>query len=120
MEVKLSLVFMLLALTMMANKASSFPAEPSWGGLSPFHNVVIETGAVGDYIGEDNEMLLDSEASRRGLARRRTYVGYNALKANAVPCGRRGHSYYNCQKRQRANPYKRGCNAITHCVRYTG
>jgi len=120
MEVKLSLVFLLLALAMVADKANSFP-DSTWGGVSHFNHVVVGgAGAIGDFIGDDNEMLLDSEASRRSLARGRSYIGYDALKANQVPCGRRGHSYYNCQKRQRANPYKRGCSAITHCARYTG
>ncbi|PON58396.1 Rapid ALkalinization Factor [Parasponia andersonii] len=117
MEVKLSLVFLMMALAITA-RASSF-SEPGWG-LNHFNHVVSSGGPIGDYIGDDNEMLLDSEASRRELARGRTFVGYEAMKANSVPCGRRGHSYYNCNKRQRANPYKRGCSAITHCARYTG
>ncbi|PON38857.1 Rapid ALkalinization Factor [Parasponia andersonii] len=116
--VKLSLVFLVLALA-MTDKVYSFNSE-SGRGLNHFYQAVSSGGPVGDYIGDDNEMLLDSEASRRALARGRSHIGYEALKANSVPCGRRGHSYYDCQKRQRANPYKRGCSAITHCARYTG
>ncbi|KAF4374194.1 hypothetical protein CsatB_000887 [Cannabis sativa] len=117
MEVKLCLVFLLLAAAIAA-EAYSF-SEPSWG-LNHLDHAVSSASRVGDYIGDDNENLLDSEASRRALARGRSYIGYGALKANSVPCGRRGQSYYDCQKRQRANPYKRGCSAITHCARYTG
>ncbi|KAH7546020.1 protein RALF-like 19 [Ziziphus jujuba] len=111
MEVKLCLIFLLLALAVVA-EASSFH-DASWGLDHLSH------GSVGDFIGEDNEMLMDSEASRRALAGGRKYISYSALKKNRVPCGRRGQSYYNCQKRQRANPYKRGCTVITHCARFT-
>ncbi|KAE9591727.1 putative rapid ALkalinization Factor [Lupinus albus] len=45
------------------------------------------------------------------------YIGYNSLTANKVPCGQRGRSYYNCQQRGRANPYRRACTAVTHCAR---
>ncbi|CAL0313907.1 unnamed protein product [Lupinus luteus] len=72
---------------------------------------------IGDLIGDDNEELLDSEANRRTLRGRRRYIGYNSLRANQVPCGSRGRSYYNCQQRGRANPYRRGCTAVTHCAR---
>ena len=117
--VKLSLVFLVVALA-ITNKAYSFSTESNRGLNFFYHAVSSSGGSVGDYIGDDNEMVLDSEANRRVLARGRSYIGYGALKANAVPCGRRGQSYYNCQKRQRANPYKRGCSAITHCARHTG
>ncbi|XP_020221298.1 protein RALF-like 19 [Cajanus cajan] len=76
-------------------------------------------GAVGDLIGDDNEMLLDSESNRRTLGSRQRYISYGALRANNVPCGRHGRSYYNCQQRGRANPYSRGCSRITHCARDT-
>ncbi|KAL0759865.1 hypothetical protein Bca101_076015 [Brassica carinata] len=71
-------------------------------------------------IGDDDELesLMDSETNRRQLARGRRYIGYDALKKNNVPCNRRGRSYYDCKKRRRNNPYRRGCSAITHCYRY--
>ncbi|KAK2436667.1 hypothetical protein P8452_32929 [Trifolium repens] len=74
---------------------------------------------VGDLIGEDNEMLMESDFSRRTLAGRRKYISYGALKADQVPCGRRGQSYYDCQQRSQANPYRRGCTKVTHCARDT-
>ncbi|PKI79477.1 protein RALF-like 19 [Punica granatum] len=64
------------------------------------------------------EMLMDSEINRRQLAAAR-YISYGALRKNSIPCNRRGHSYYNCSKQKRANPYRRGCSVITHCKRFT-
>ena len=75
---------------------------------------------VGDLIGDDNEILLDSETNRRTLAGRQRYISYGSLKADQVPCGRRGRSYYDCNQRGKANPYRRGCTRATHCARNTG
>ncbi|KAE9607212.1 hypothetical protein Lal_00025835 [Lupinus albus] len=105
MNFKYMLVFLLLALAMVAE-------------ASKIHDISFNhVTTVGDLIGDDNEELLDSEANRRTLWGRRRYIGYNSLRANQVPCGSRGRSYYNCQRRGRANPYRRGCTAITHCAR---
>uniref|UniRef100_A0A0E0L0V3 Uncharacterized protein n=1 Tax=Oryza punctata TaxID=4537 RepID=A0A0E0L0V3_ORYPU len=58
---------------------------------------------------------------RRALAARKPtnrYVSYSALDANKVPCNKRGQTYYqNCASQQAANPYRRGCSAITRCSR---
>ncbi|OVA14861.1 Rapid ALkalinization Factor [Macleaya cordata] len=62
----------------------------------------------------ENEFEMDSEISRRILATSQ-YISYEALKKNTVPCSRRGASYYNCQPGAQANPYNRGCSAITRC-----
>uniref|UniRef100_A0A0E0EWM4 Rapid alkalinization factor n=1 Tax=Oryza meridionalis TaxID=40149 RepID=A0A0E0EWM4_9ORYZ len=43
------------------------------------------------------------------------YISYDALFADRVPCSLRGASYYNCQPGAEANPYTRGCSAITQC-----
>ncbi|PNT73526.1 protein RALF-like 33 [Brachypodium distachyon] len=43
------------------------------------------------------------------------YIGYDALRRNAVPCSYRGASYYNCRPGGQANPYSRGCSSITRC-----
>lgn len=69
---------------------------------------------VGD--DDDAEFLMDSESNRRILAGRR-YISYGALRRNTVPCSRRGASYYNCRPGAQANPYRRGCSAITRCRR---
>ncbi|KAL1549788.1 rapid alkalinization factor-like [Salvia divinorum] len=63
---------------------------------------------------EEEEFELDSESNRRILATRR-YISYGALQRNNVPCSRRGASYYNCRPGAQANPYRRGCSAITRC-----
>ncbi|GMI74011.1 RAPID ALKALINIZATION FACTOR 1, RALF-LIKE 1, rapid alkalinization factor 1 [Hibiscus trionum] len=43
------------------------------------------------------------------------YISYGALQRDVVPCSLRGGSYYNCQPGAEANPYDRGCSAITRC-----
>ncbi|KAL9661596.1 hypothetical protein QQ045_026420 [Rhodiola kirilowii] len=53
------------------------------------------------------------------MARIRKFISYAALRRNSIPRKRRGASYYNCNARQRASPYKRGCSRITRCYRYT-
>ncbi|XP_061341607.1 protein RALF-like 19 [Gastrolobium bilobum] len=72
-----------------------------------------------DLIVDDNEFLMVSESNHRQLYGRKRYISYGALRANQTPCRRRGRSYYNCRQRGRANPYRRGCTAITHCARQT-
>ncbi|KAI3986398.1 hypothetical protein MKX01_002243 [Papaver californicum] len=68
-----------------------------------------EGSTVGDC---ENEM--DSEISRRILATTK-YISYESLKKNSVPCSEKGASYYNCKPGAQANPYNRGCSAITKC-----
>ncbi|KAF8387836.1 hypothetical protein HHK36_026497 [Tetracentron sinense] len=70
-------------------------------------------GSIADCLAGD-EFDMDSETNRRILATSQ-YISYGALKRNSVPCSRRGASYYNCQPGAQANPYKRGCSAITRC-----
>uniref|UniRef100_A0A0E0D0C9 Rapid alkalinization factor 1 n=1 Tax=Oryza meridionalis TaxID=40149 RepID=A0A0E0D0C9_9ORYZ len=43
------------------------------------------------------------------------YISYAALMRNSVPCSIPGASYYNCRPGADANPYTRGCSAITQC-----
>jgi hypothetical protein len=84
------------------------------------------SGAVGECgVDEDEELGLGGvgEALRRSMAQRQPtsrYIGYAALRADQVPCNKRGRSYYtNCASQQKANPYRRGCSAITRCQRNT-
>ncbi|PHT60000.1 Rapid alkalinization factor 23 [Capsicum baccatum] len=75
-------------------------------------------GSIGECLageGSDEEFSVDSESTRRMLAYRRRYISYGALSRNRVPCSRRGASYYNCRPGAQANPYRRGCSAITRC-----
>ncbi|KAF7824911.1 protein RALF-like 19 [Senna tora] len=105
MEFKPWLVLLVLALAVMVMAEAS----------SSVHDMGLHR-TVEESIGEDGEML--SESTRRTLRVAR-YLSYNALKANKIPCGQRGRSYYNCNARQRANPYNRGCSVITNCYRWT-
>ncbi|XP_077239913.1 ralf-like 33 [Tasmannia lanceolata] len=71
------------------------------------------TGSISDCISGE-EFSMDSDLNRRILATTQ-YISYQALRANSVPCSRRGASYYNCRAGAQANPYRRGCSAITRC-----
>ncbi|KAI6703733.1 hypothetical protein NL676_012869 [Syzygium grande] len=108
MGLKFWAMFLLLSLAVVAESSPYSFGFVGAGDLSV---------SVGDSMDAFDEMMMDSEINRRQLAGRRRYVSYGALKKNTVPCNRRGHSYYNCNKMKRANPYKRGCSAITHLTR---
>ncbi|ONM60708.1 Rapid alkalinization factor [Zea mays] len=43
------------------------------------------------------------------------FISYAALSRDSTPCSQRGASYYNCRPGAEANPYSRGCDAITRC-----
>ncbi|TKW24810.1 hypothetical protein SEVIR_3G074400v4 [Setaria viridis] len=69
---------------------------------------------------EEDEVVV----ARRSMTARQPrdrYISYAALRADQVPCNQRGRSYYsNCgASQQPANPYRRGCSAITRCARNT-
>ncbi|KAF7036183.1 hypothetical protein CFC21_046921 [Triticum aestivum] len=78
-------------------------------------------GTVGEcmeYFGVDGEGESEVAAmagKRRVLQDGSGYIGYDALRRDNVPCSQRGASYYNCQAGAEANPYSRGCSAITQC-----
>ncbi|KAJ8755068.1 hypothetical protein K2173_016673 [Erythroxylum novogranatense] len=74
---------------------------------------------IGDHIGKEEEIMMESDISRRLLAQKTRYFSYAALKANATPCQKKGRSYFNCRGHERANPYRRACTHITHCQRFT-
>ncbi|KAJ3688498.1 hypothetical protein LUZ61_017662 [Rhynchospora tenuis] len=69
----------------------------------------------GDSLGECLEDEMDDTTTRRFLAGSLNYISYGALRRDTVPCSRRGASYYNCRPGGQANPYRRGCSAITRC-----
>ncbi|VAH09718.1 unnamed protein product [Triticum turgidum subsp. durum] len=67
-------------------------------------------GLQGQCAADEQELV-----GRKPSAR---YISYAALRADATPCDKRGQSYYtNCGSMQQANPYTRGCSAITRCAR---
>ncbi|CAH8324202.1 unnamed protein product [Eruca vesicaria subsp. sativa] len=72
------------------------------------------TGSIAECSMATAEFEMDSEINRCILATTR-YISYDALRRNTVPCSRRGTSYYNCRRGAQANPYSRGCSAITRC-----
>ncbi|KAF7851198.1 hypothetical protein BT93_L4343 [Corymbia citriodora subsp. variegata] len=112
MEFRLCLVCLLLAMAIAAAAKSV-----------SFDHISFSLGCqsgLGECDEFDLEPEMDSEINRRLLAARRRYISYNAMKRNSVPCSRRGRSYYNCNRMKKANPYKRGCSAITRCRRITG
>ncbi|AES71939.1 protein RALF-like 22 [Medicago truncatula] len=74
------------------------------------------TKTIGECLTDPEMMMMDSESNRRVLAMQKKYISYDTLKRDMVPCDRPGASYYNCHRRQ-ANPYSRGCEVITACVR---
>ncbi|KDP38641.1 hypothetical protein JCGZ_03994 [Jatropha curcas] len=113
MSLKFWVVLMLMAIAMVTK---STIAEPAVNGSNSTRKL------VGDEINEDEEMMVDSEATHRLLAGRRKFkkfLSYDVLKANATPCKKRGNSYYGCRVKTKANPYRRGCSVITLCYRYT-
>ncbi|XP_051130606.1 rapid alkalinization factor-like [Andrographis paniculata] len=107
---KLLLVVCLIASLIVAN--ASVGADSGW--IMP----ALRSGCRGTVAeclqNDDEEFEMDSESHRRILATRR-YISYGALQRNSVPCSRRGASYYNCRPGAQANPYRRGCSAITRC-----
>uniref|UniRef100_A0A5B6YGR9 Rapid ALkalinization Factor n=1 Tax=Davidia involucrata TaxID=16924 RepID=A0A5B6YGR9_DAVIN len=121
MGFRLGLVVLLLASAMAVE--SKLVGETDWG-LAHLSGTTSRGGGgnnellVSDFINPEEETMMGSESARRTLAQTR-FISYGALKANNIPCNRRGNSYYNCNQRGRANPYRRGCSHITRCARYT-
>ncbi|KAK1417861.1 hypothetical protein QVD17_26995 [Tagetes erecta] len=117
-------LLMICTLIILINTITlSFPTvEASSGDNLSWIPATTSTGSITDWIAgdldfDDNEFAMDSETNRRILAARRRYISYGALSKNNVPCSRRGASYYNCRSGGQANPYSRGCSAITRCRR---
>ncbi|KAK4256621.1 hypothetical protein QN277_006324 [Acacia crassicarpa] len=100
--------FLLLCTILALHALVCSSATVDFGGIFP----LLENR--GELLGSEFEM--ESEISRRILATTR-YISYGALRRNTVPCSRRGASYYNCRPGAQANPYSRGCSAITRCRR---
>ncbi|KAK4743727.1 hypothetical protein SAY87_010039 [Trapa incisa] len=111
MELRLWLIGLFLVLAAVAESSSIDPNSTD-------HRYSLSSGGRGLEGLDSQEMLMDSETSRRQLAASR-YISYGALKKNAIPCNQRGQSYYNCNKMKKINPYRRGCSVITHCKRFT-
>ncbi|KAL5219835.1 hypothetical protein ABZP36_024548 [Zizania latifolia] len=78
-----------------------------------------ELGVIGFAAGSDDGdafgFSADSVAVVRRVLQGQNYISYGALSAGRTPCSVRGASYYNCRPGGQANPYSRGCSAITQC-----
>lgn len=120
------LVTHMIALAFPAVDAASSGGDHRLGWL-PTSTSTVRSGCRGsmaeclaegaDLEIDDMELFMDSETNRRILATNKRYISYGSLSRNNVPCSRRGASYYNCRSGGQANPYSRGCSAITRCRR---
>ncbi|KAG9444794.1 hypothetical protein H6P81_016134 [Aristolochia fimbriata] len=104
------LVFSVLIVAALVSASTVRAGEHEFGWMPARSGC---NGNLGECLEED-EFEMDSEINRRILATSQ-YISYEALKRNSVPCSRRGASYYNCRSGAQANPYSRGCSAITRC-----
>lgn len=111
----ISAVILAVHVAVSASSAVDFNSDHQLGFFTTMKPAC--TGSVGECGDElDLEFDMDSEINRRILATR-GYISYGALRRGTVPCSRRGASYYNCRAGGQANPYSRGCSAITRCRR---
>lgn len=111
---KLSLLFPLLLLVLSLSSPSlalHSDLPLSAYGLSVSSN----SRCSGGSLGECSQDEVDDPTTRRFLAGNSGYISYAALRRDSVPCSMRGASYYNCRPGAQANPYRRGCSAITRC-----
>ncbi|XP_072961586.1 rapid alkalinization factor-like [Typha angustifolia] len=112
---RLTAVLVLLCATLaLISAVGSASGGVDYGWIPARKSSATCRGTVGECLGVDSEFDLVSESSRRILASS-GYISYDALRRNSVPCSQRGASYYNCQPGASANPYSRGCSAITQC-----
>jgi hypothetical protein len=109
------------AATLAPSSASAFTPTNELGAVVMRRGGRTCRGTVGEcmeYFGVDGEGEGEVAAvagKRRVLQSGSGYIGYDALRRDSVPCSQRGASYYNCQPGAEANPYSRGCSAITQC-----
>lgn len=111
MGFRLTIIFVLVALAAIVADSWSFVTLNE----DVFLGTKLRTASSRDMDGLD-EVMLGSDAKRRNLGQA-DYISYAALSKNSVPCNKRGQSYYNCQQPGKANPYRRGCTAVTQCAR---
>ncbi|KAG8045418.1 hypothetical protein GUJ93_ZPchr0008g13689 [Zizania palustris] len=105
----LLLAMMLLALSGGAAAAGEVPL--SWelgGGEDSF-------GFSSEGADADADAAADGASVVRRVLQSQGYISYGALRRDTTPCSVRGASYYNCRPGGQANPYSRGCSAITRC-----
>ncbi|KAI3951451.1 hypothetical protein MKW92_006497 [Papaver armeniacum] len=110
-------IFMIIT-TATTSLTDSTNHETGWISTTTTRSSSSELSSCeGSTVGEcenGHEFGMDSEISRRILETTK-YISYESLKKNSVPCSQKGASYYNCKPGAQANPYNRGCSAITKC-----
>jgi hypothetical protein len=81
---------------------------------APAHGEIIELGSRRGL--QDLGAVGPAEGPAAAISSLATgFISYRALSADNVPCSVMGASYYNCRPGAEANPYQRGCSAITMC-----
>ncbi|KAF3340691.1 protein RALF-like 33 [Carex littledalei] len=116
MAIKALFFLLLIAMSLTLISASSSSSSSSDLG---WVNVPACRGGHGK-LGECLDLELgisssSSDESNRRILANSGYIGYDALRRDSTPCSQRGASYYNCRPGAQANPYSRGCSAITQC-----
>lgn len=85
--------------------------------LSVFLASLAAATPLNNALEQRNEALEQRQAAA-GVV---TYISYEALKRNTIPCSHRGDSYKNCYAGGapggQANEWTRGCSVITRCAR---
>jgi len=107
---------LLLPLPLLMLLALAALARASSGGVPAAASLGWDLGVVG--AGEDEEFGFlpgTGDSVARRVLQGGGYLSYGALRRDNVPCSVRGASYYNCRPGGQANPYSRGCSAITRC-----
>ncbi|CAL4982868.1 unnamed protein product [Urochloa decumbens] len=113
----------LLAVLLLSLLAAASASAISDGDISlPFALLPADPSSAAVCRGSVGECLAGGDDEELGLGHHGRalydggYLSYRALQRNNVPCSRRGDSYYsNCRPGAAANPYTRGCSAITRC-----
>ncbi|KAJ4776018.1 Rapid alkalinization factor [Rhynchospora pubera] len=101
----LLIVIVAISLTLVSASSSSEVQPACRGGF----------GKLGECLDLELGIEIDSSESNRRILASSGYIGYDALRRDSTPCSQRGASYYNCRPGAQANPYSRGCSAITRC-----
>jgi hypothetical protein len=102
-----------------AGAASSSSSDDScWGSPEEcpvVYDVDAEGGGAAAPRARMRLQLYDDVNAAASLLPTAQYLSYSVLMPDTVPCSVPGMSYYNCQPGADANPYTRGCSAITQC-----
>ncbi|KAJ4775845.1 Rapid alkalinization factor [Rhynchospora pubera] len=110
----LSLLIVIVAISLtLASASPSGSSELGWAPVQPACRGGF--GKLGECLDLELGIEIDSSESNRRILASSGYIGYDALQRDSTPCSQRGASYYNCRPGAQANPYSRGCSAITRC-----